>query len=98
MMNQKGRINVKKVIGFNISLVLLVMCIKVWNFINLRNLMEYYSESGIKVWMNYDNFFNLYLYKSSDARMLIRDCSIYVLLIGLIANILFLYKSVQKRK
>jgi hypothetical protein len=88
----------KKVIAFNISLIILVICIKIWNFVSLKALMDYYSESGIKVWMTYENIFKQYLYKSSDARRLITDYSIHVLIIGLLVNIFFLYKSFQKRK
>jgi SUMO ligase MMS21 Smc5/6 complex component len=88
----------KKVIITNLILTLLIICAKVWNYISLGNLIKYYTESGIGISMLRTDFFNLYVYKSKDAAIAFTDFSIYVLIIGLLTNLFFLYNSVRKNK
>lgn len=84
----------RKVITFNTTLIFLLICIKVGNYIYIKNL----ANQGFSAWIRYRNFFTLYVYKSEDAATRVIDFSIFILIIGLLVNLLFFCKSIKKQR
>jgi hypothetical protein len=92
--NQYGEgIIIKKIVITNIILFLTVFFAKVLHFIELKKLSQVGPIKGIGT-----DFFNLGIGISDDVLVIITDFSIYVLSIGLLINLFFLYRLYKTSK
>jgi hypothetical protein len=88
------KLTFKKVLTVNIILLLILICSKIWYFKYFNKMAKVlYNSVGARTGAN---FTNLYLQLSNDVLIVIPDFSVYIIIIGLIIN-LILYVVVLKK-
>ncbi|WP_048602028.1 hypothetical protein [Rubeoparvulum massiliense] len=84
----------KKVVSTNILLFLAIIGSKLWYFMELRKWSNIFSEHGggkVESVLNH-----LYLYQHEDVIIAVTDYTIYIIILGLLINLLFLFQASKK--